>query len=107
MDHKQYNFGPVLRRRRAQLGLSQSALAERSGVTQNYLSLVENGHRTPVLETLSKIAAALEVPVSYLVLHAQVEADEAEEKNELVSGLKRLADRLIRISDEKRSSESA
>ncbi|HPH97603.1 MAG TPA: NifB/NifX family molybdenum-iron cluster-binding protein [Anaerolineaceae bacterium] len=51
----------VLRTRR---GYSLRALAERSGLNVNTLSLVENGKCSPSVSTLHQLAMALEVPIS-------------------------------------------
>ena len=53
-------------RKKQQLTLRQ--LAERVGVTEAYLSMLERGRRTnPSLSTLNKLAKALNVPVGELV----------------------------------------
>lgn len=48
--------------------LSQGDIEKRTGLIRSYLSRVENGHTVPSLETLEKLAAALEVPL-YLLLY--------------------------------------
>lgn len=48
-------------------GLTQSALAARIGVAQNYLSDVENGKRSGPVELWLKLGRALDVPVEALV----------------------------------------
>jgi transcriptional regulator with XRE-family HTH domain len=61
-------IGRVLKRLREQKGLSQAALAKRSGVAQGYISEVEAGEKkNPGIETLRKIARALGVPVTELL----------------------------------------
>ncbi|HVP21699.1 MAG TPA: helix-turn-helix domain-containing protein [Anaerolineaceae bacterium] len=56
--------GRKLRELRNKKGLSLRALAERSGLNFNTLSLVENGKSSPSVGTLQQIALALEVPIS-------------------------------------------
>lgn len=46
--------------------LSQGDIQNRSGLLRCYISRVENGHTVPALETLEKIAHALEVPLYQL-----------------------------------------
>lgn len=53
------DLAEALYRARQTAGLSQSELARRAGTTQAQISLVENGGRTPRLETLRRIAEAL------------------------------------------------
>jgi transcriptional regulator with XRE-family HTH domain len=52
-------------------GLTQRAVAERTGLTVNYLSLVENGDRAVSLEGLNRLAEALGVPPDWIVLWAR------------------------------------
>jgi transcriptional regulator with XRE-family HTH domain len=46
--------------------LSQGDIEKRTGLLRCYLSRVENGHTVPALETLEKLARALEVPLYQL-----------------------------------------
>jgi transcriptional regulator with XRE-family HTH domain len=57
------NVGRRLRELRAERDLSLRALAERSGLNVNTLSLIENSKTSPSVGTLQQIAAALEVPI--------------------------------------------
>jgi transcriptional regulator with XRE-family HTH domain len=43
--------------------LSQGDIEKRTGLLRCYISRVENGHTVPAVETLEKMARALEVPV--------------------------------------------
>lgn len=52
-----------LRQIRESKKLSQGDIQNRSGLQRCYISRVENGHAVPALETLEKIAQALEVPL--------------------------------------------
>jgi transcriptional regulator with XRE-family HTH domain len=56
------NFGPEVRRRRKALGLTLEELAERAGLTPNYLGTVETGKRDPSLSTVYGVAKGLRVP---------------------------------------------
>lgn len=53
---------------RKERGLTQEQLAERSGLSQQYLSGLERGRRNPTIVTLYEIAAALGVSHVDLVL---------------------------------------
>ena len=46
---------------RTEKGLTQEQLAERSGLSQQYLSGLERGKRNPTIVTLYELAAALGV----------------------------------------------
>lgn len=44
--------------------MSQGDIEKRTGLLRCYLSRVENGHTVPSLDTLGKIAQALDVPLA-------------------------------------------
>lgn len=52
---------------RKKRNLTQAALAATVGVTQTYVSEIENGNRAGTVETWLKLARALSVPVEALV----------------------------------------
>lgn len=60
-------------------GVPQSALAERVGVAQGFLSLVETGQRQPSPDVVSKIADALNVPLSLLQDDTPIRMGEAQD----------------------------
>ena len=53
-----------LRRKRIQLGMTQSELARKCGMTQGNISRMEAGKHVPSLETLSAIAEALSLRIT-------------------------------------------
>ncbi len=57
------SIGVTIREMRLQRGMSQGDIEKRTGLLRCYLSRVENGHTVPSLETLKKIAAALDIPL--------------------------------------------
>ncbi len=59
-------IGDRIRAIREEKGLSQGDIESRSGLLRSYLSRVENGHTVPSVETLEKLARALEVPLYQL-----------------------------------------
>jgi len=58
-------IGTTIRALRLQKGLSQGDIEKKTGLLRCYLSRVENGHTVPSLDTLSKIAQALDLPISH------------------------------------------
>jgi transcriptional regulator with XRE-family HTH domain len=58
------NIGATIRDFRLQKGMSQGDIEKRTGLLRCYLSRVENGHTVPSLETLQKIAGALDLQLS-------------------------------------------
>ncbi|MGD0801051.1 MAG: helix-turn-helix transcriptional regulator [Terracidiphilus sp.] len=57
-------IGTAVRAYRLQKGLSQGDIEKKTGLLRCYLSRVENGHTVPSLDTLSKIAQALDMPIT-------------------------------------------
>lgn len=61
------SVGKSLQAVRIDKGLSQGDVERRTGLLRSYLSRVENGHTVPSLDTLAKLAGALQVNISELV----------------------------------------
>jgi transcriptional regulator with XRE-family HTH domain len=59
-------IGDRLREMREEKKLSQGDIEKRTGLLRCYISRVENGHTVPAIETLEKLARALEVPLYQL-----------------------------------------
>src|ERR1700688_4278062 len=65
-DHNQETpmvIGNRLKELRESKKLSQGDIEKRTGLLRCYISRVENGHTVPAIETLEKMARALEVPM--------------------------------------------
>ncbi len=58
------DVGQRLRVLREERGISMRALARRSGLSANALSMIERGLTSPSVSTLNKLATALEVPIT-------------------------------------------
>src|SRR5438270_10807697 len=59
-------IGDRLRALREEKKLSQGDIEKRTGLLRCYVSRVENGHTVPAIETLEKLARALECPLYQL-----------------------------------------
>jgi transcriptional regulator with XRE-family HTH domain len=59
--------GRNVRRLRLESGLTQEAFAERSGLSQQYISGLEGGSRNPTVVTLHELANALGVAPADLI----------------------------------------
>ena len=59
-------IGDKLRALREEKKLSQGDIEKRTGLLRCYISRVENGHTVPAIETLEKLARAMEVPLYQL-----------------------------------------
>jgi transcriptional regulator with XRE-family HTH domain len=75
-------IGDRLREMREGKKLSQGDIEKRTGLLRCYISRVENGHTVPAIETLEKLARALECPLYQLFY-------EGEEPPQLPNLLKR------------------
>lgn len=59
-------IGDRLRQLREEKKFSQGDIEKRTGLLRCYISRVENGHTVPAIETLEKLARALEIPLYQL-----------------------------------------
>jgi transcriptional regulator with XRE-family HTH domain len=57
------NLGDRLKSLRVEKAISQGEIERRTGLLRSYISRVENGHTVPSVDTLVKMARALEVPL--------------------------------------------
>jgi transcriptional regulator with XRE-family HTH domain len=87
-DISMLKIGTSIRAFRLQKGLSQGDIEKKTGLLRCYLSRVENGHTVPSLDTLSKIARALDLPIT------QFFADESQGKQ---PNLQKLSDDELRF----------
>src|SRR5271165_7229267 len=62
-------IGEKLKALRAQKNMSQGDVEKRTGLLRCYISRVENGHTVPSVDTLEKMARALEVPMYRIFTH--------------------------------------
>ena len=84
------NIGETIRNFRLQKGMSQGDIEKRTGLLRCYLSRVENGHTIPSLDTLAKIAAALDINLAQFF----------ENHSEGASNLPHLSDEQIRFMNQ-------
>ncbi|MBW5286359.1 MULTISPECIES: helix-turn-helix domain-containing protein [Burkholderia] len=74
--------------------LSLDELAERAGLSQSYLSMIESGKREPTLSSIEKVSTALGVPTPILLFLA-AEKDELKGLDEETS--RRLAEAVLDV----------
>lgn len=74
------NIGNVIRSYRTERALSQGDIERRTGLLRCYLSRVENGHTVPSLETLAKIAEAMDITLADFFPGAQTPRDRDTQK---------------------------
>lgn len=93
------NIGATIRSYRLQKGMSQGDIEKRTGLLRCYLSRVENGHTVPSLETLQKIAYALDLQLAQFFSDEQVSREMSslrlsEDEIRFLTQIQRYASRL-------------
>jgi transcriptional regulator with XRE-family HTH domain len=85
------NIGKGIKFVRTAAGLRQGQVAGLLGITQNYLSLLENNKAEPSLALLSKISEMFHVPAAFLLweeaMPLEGETPEISEKYERIRNL--------------------
>jgi len=61
-------FGKMLQEERKAKKISQEKLAKLAGLDRTFISLIENGKRSPTFSTILKISSALDIAPSELFL---------------------------------------
>jgi transcriptional regulator with XRE-family HTH domain len=64
--HEEEIFGKILQEERKAKKISQEKLAKLTGLDRTFISLIENGKRSPTFSTILKICSALEMDPSEL-----------------------------------------
>jgi transcriptional regulator with XRE-family HTH domain len=64
--HEEEIFGRMLQEERKAKKISQEKLAKLAGLDRTFISLIENGKRSPTFSTILKICSALEIAPSEL-----------------------------------------
>ena len=90
-----------LRSMRNLLDLTQSALAERVGITQAYLAELEKGTKRPSLAVLEKLCSALNCSADYLLGLSGNKSYRTMREETLPGDLKSLTPEVLRIVAER------
>ena len=96
----QHGFGIKLRHARQLRGLSLEELGAKVGLTQGYLSKIENDRAVPTISTLHKIVQALEININALLTdldaaNSDVFVMRRSDRQRLVTGHRRAGNRVI------------
>ena len=67
MPYNRKAFGVLISRLRTQKDLSQEKLSGLAGISRSHLAMIESGRKTVRLDTLWRIAEALEIPPHVLI----------------------------------------
>ena len=68
MPYNSKKLGLIIGTERDKKGLTQEQLSGMAGISRSHLAALENGDKTPRLDTLWRIAEALSVKPSKLIL---------------------------------------
>jgi len=68
----------LLKEERERKGLSKYAVAQQSGLSQQAVGYMEKGHRIPSLETVLRIAKAMNVDLAVIIKRARKELSKSE-----------------------------
>jgi transcriptional regulator with XRE-family HTH domain len=97
-----------LRENRQKLRLTQSELAERAGISTNFVAMIELKHKFPTPETLDRLSAALDIEAYELFstpaspnivlkkLHEDILVDMQKFHQKLLDDLDRTIDRAVK-----------
>ena len=72
--------GDMIRKCRTEKGLTQKKLGELCSIADSNIRKYESGNQNPKIETLQKIADALDIPVNRLLAGKIISRDELKEK---------------------------
>lgn len=72
---------------RIQKGIKQGDLADRIGISQTSLSLIESGAKQPSQDTLKKVCDIFKIPQPFIYYLSLEESDIPENKRELFKNL--------------------
>ena len=69
-----------LKQEREKQNISQLELSYSSGVSQNMITYIENGKRTPTLHTIRKLSNALKINPSALFIEVNISSSDMEKE---------------------------
>ena len=81
MPYNRKAFGVVISKLRVQKGLTQENLSGLAGIARSHLAALENGEKTVKLDTMWRIADALEIAPSELIRKTEAESRKKERSN--------------------------
>lgn len=90
------NYGTAIKSARLDRNQNQIEFANGLGITQTYLSLIENSKRIPSVEVLEKICGYVKIPMVILFWFSVTEKDIPEHKKEAFKMLKPTVDTMIK-----------
>lgn len=77
------SIGENIRLNRDKSGMTQDELAEKVGISRNYISDLENDRYIPSVKTLTKIARVLNMNLDFLLEMSEIQDKETETESEV------------------------
>ena len=93
------NLGLEIRKTRKAQKINQQELSRRTGLSQAYISQVENGHKKPSQDAIETICEALNTHAGILYWNSLTEQDVPENKRFAFKVIKPSVDRLLQRQD--------
>ncbi|MGR5149673.1 helix-turn-helix domain-containing protein [Photobacterium alginatilyticum] len=95
------NIADALKKCRKAKGFTKTKLAELTGISNSYLTLIEQGKREPNLTTIETICSGLNIPVSLFIFLASEDNENNGISKELSDKLSDTLFELIRNDEAK------
>jgi len=96
-------LGKAIRIVRDAKGIRLATLAERSGVSVPFLSLVEHGDRQPSLAVLRKVADGLGIPPEVLIMLSQPTSGHLQSDDRTTQSLIAAIQKMLAVEDDLRT----
>ena len=77
-------MGQNIRQERTNQNMTQDKLSEKAGISSVFLSQIENGHKTPSLETVYKIVSCLGITMEDIFKGNYVSTDNIDNRIEVL-----------------------
>ena len=104
-DSQMEALGDFIRRQRKQANLSLRQLAEKTRLSNPYLSQIERGLHQPSMRVIKRISEALNVSAETLLTHAGLlhHQDTAAESKAAIAAVEQAIEADARLSDQQKS----
>ncbi len=83
-------IGETIKKIRKEKGITQINFSRKCGISQTYLSQIENNERNPTIDILERISNALEIPYPVLSFLSITEDNVPEEKKEIYKRMEKV-----------------
>jgi transcriptional regulator with XRE-family HTH domain len=91
------NISVALKEARKNSGMNQGQFSKEHGLSQTYISQIENGKKIPSLEVVAKYQKSSKIPLAVILWSALEEKDVKKDKIKEYKVLKPIIDELISL----------